>query len=213
LFFAFLVIAEGYLLWKIARLVRRAQTLRLGLDGERAVGQELNQLMLQGFHVYHDLQADGFNIDHIVVGRRGVVAVETKCRAKPPKGKGGEAVTVRFDGKQLIFPDYAGSEALDQARRQAKWLHKWLKSAAGDNVPVYPVVILPGWYVTLDAGFRDIYVLSSGQIEKSFKTLGQSQLDTAQITRIVHQLDQRCRDIEPWVPKLGNGKQQQPFSA
>jgi Nuclease-related domain len=31
--------------------------------------------------------AEGFNIDHVVVGRNGVFAVETKGRSKPVKGR------------------------------------------------------------------------------------------------------------------------------
>jgi hypothetical protein len=215
LFVALLVLSESYLLWKLLRLVGRAKAIRLGLDGEVAVGQELNQLMLQGFRVYHDLQADGFNIDHVVVGPRGVFAVETKARAKPPKGNGRAAVEVRFDGKQLIFPDYAGCEAIDQAERQAKWLHTWLTSAVGEHVPVYPLVIIPGWFVRLEAPVRDIHVLSSGQIEKCFRGFGQARLEPSQIQRIAHQLDQRCRNIEPWSPNQprGDKSQQQVFRA
>ena len=58
--------------------LKKRRNLRLGYEGEIAVGQELNQLMLQGKHVYHDFPADKFNIDHIVVGRSGIFAVETK---------------------------------------------------------------------------------------------------------------------------------------
>ena len=76
----------AWFLWKFIILYNRRINLRLGLDCERAVGQELNQLMLDGFRVFHDFPAGEFNIDHIVVGKTGIFAVETKGRAKPLKG-------------------------------------------------------------------------------------------------------------------------------
>ncbi len=55
----------------------------LGPDCEMAVGQELNNPMCAGYRVYNDVPAEGLNIDHVVVGRNGVFAVETKGRSKP----------------------------------------------------------------------------------------------------------------------------------
>jgi hypothetical protein len=57
------------------------QLNRIGYDGELATAQELNQLMRHGYYVFHDLQAENFNIDHIVIGPAGVFAVETKSRS------------------------------------------------------------------------------------------------------------------------------------
>ena len=38
--------------------------------------------------VYHDIQADQFNIDHVVVGPSGVFAVETKVPCEIMDGQG-----------------------------------------------------------------------------------------------------------------------------
>jgi hypothetical protein len=74
---------SGYLLFRIVKLFSLRRILRLGYEGEVAVAQELNQLMRQGYYVFHDFVADGFNIDHVIIGPTGVYAVETKARAKP----------------------------------------------------------------------------------------------------------------------------------
>lgn len=55
---------------------------RLGYLGERAVGHHLNRLAADGYRVYHDLQFEGFNIDHVLVGPSGVYSVETKTFKK-----------------------------------------------------------------------------------------------------------------------------------
>lgn len=72
--------------WQTRKLLKasdRLDTLRAGYDAELAVGQELDQLMRQGAAVFHDFPAEHSNIDHVVISRRGVFAVETKGYSKP----------------------------------------------------------------------------------------------------------------------------------
>lgn len=56
---------------KLYTIFKQVRNLRLGLEAEIAVGQELNQLILIGYHVYHDFSAENFNIDQVVVGPGG----------------------------------------------------------------------------------------------------------------------------------------------
>jgi hypothetical protein len=107
---------------KLRQILKKRNVLRLGLDCEMAVGQELNLLMLEGYHVFHDIPAEGFNIDHVVVGANGVFAVETKGRSKPNRRGGKKDATVTFDGESLKFPLSVEKQPLIQARRQATYL-------------------------------------------------------------------------------------------
>jgi hypothetical protein len=183
-----------YYTHKILKLIGQRRLLRLGYDGEVAAGQELNQLMLDGFNVYHDFPADKFNIDHILVGPDAVYAVETKARSKLKK-KDRENHKVISDGKTIQFSGYSSSEFIDQADRQAKWLQTWLNKAVGNNIAVKPVVLLPGWFVERKAP-DGVPVLNPKMVRQFFsskeKTISQSLR-----TRINHQLEQKCRDIEP----------------
>lgn len=187
---------------RLKRLVDRRTPQQLAWEGERAVGEELNQLMLQGYRVYHDFPAEHFNIDHVVIGPRGVFAVETKTRSKAPRGSGSDAAKIKFDGKALQFPDHQETEPLAQADRQAIWLAKWLTQAVGETFPVTPVLVLPGWYVKMLGTPKRVFVLGSGSIQSHFLTLGNSQLSPEQIQRIAYQVEQRCRTVEPWTPKM-----------
>jgi hypothetical protein len=197
------VVAIGsalFLAVKAKRSFDRRNLLMLAAEGERAVGEELNQLMLQGYRVYHDFPADHFNIDHVVIGSRGVFAMETKTRSKAPRGSGPGAAKVTFDGNSLRFPGHQEAAAIEQAERQASWLAKWLAQAVGEPFSVTPVVILPGWYVELTAAPRSVFVLGSGSIQKHFPTLGRTRLSVQQVQRIAYQVEQRCRTVEPWTP-------------
>ena len=125
---------------KMTKAIRRVEQLRLGYEGELAVGQELNQLMSAGYRVYHDFPADGFNVDHVVIGSTGVFAVETKARRKLVTGNGCADAQVDYTGQILRFPSWADRKTLDQAHRQAQWLSRWLSSSVGESVPVRAAV-------------------------------------------------------------------------
>ncbi|WP_313498667.1 nuclease-related domain-containing protein [Pseudoxanthomonas mexicana] len=126
---------------------KRAQNAKDGLLAERVTGMQLNRLVADGCVVLHDLPAENFNIDHIVIGPRAVYAVETKSFRRP-KGQGDAAVhRVTFDGKALHFTDFINTDASEQAARQAKWLKRQLQESPGIDVPVVPALALPGWYI------------------------------------------------------------------
>ena len=181
--------------FKFMRLLRLRHSLRLGLDCELAVGQELNQLMLDGYRVFHDFPAEKFNIDHVVVGPKGIFAVETKGRAKPDKNRGTEDATVIFDGQCLKFPGWREKEPIEQAKRQAMWLAKWLSSAVGEDVKVTPVLAIPGWYVKREKP-SDIFIFNGTNPQILIK-YGKYFMSDSLVKRLVHQLDQRCRTVQP----------------
>ncbi len=181
--------------FKVYRLMTERNNCRLGLDAEMFVGQELNQLMFNGFRVYHDVPTDAFNIDHVAVGPTGVYAVETKGRAKALKKKGKVDATVAYDGKVLKFPSWYETEPLLQAQRQAEWLGKWLTGAVGAPVYAQAVLALPGWYVVRNVD-RPIKVISGKEAYSLAKPSG-IELSAEMIQRVAHQLEQRCRDVEP----------------
>ncbi|HBY64583.1 MAG TPA: nuclease, partial [Solibacterales bacterium] len=153
---------------KVVQLVEKARNLRLGLEAECAVGEELNLLMKEGFSVFHDIPGDkAFNIDHVVVGPSGVFAVETKGRAKLAKKGDKSAYTVELRDDRLHFPDWTGTEPLDQAKRNADWVRKWLSSAIGEPVAVKPVLVFPGWMVERK-GRSDVAVISGKECRSYF---------------------------------------------
>ena len=183
--------------YKTSRIIAKRRHLRLGLAGEIAVGEELNRLMLDGYHVYHDFPADRFNVDHVIVGRAGVFAVETKARSKKLSGKAKSEAEVVYDGKQLKFSSWVTTEPLDQAKAQASWLSKWLSSAVGETVRAAPMVVIPGWFISRKAA-DGVPVLNPKEVRAYFASRRESVLSETVIQRICHQLEQKCRDVDLW---------------
>lgn len=186
--------------YQVRTLLRRSaliDQLRLGLDAELAVGQELDQLMRQGAVTFHDLPADKFNIDHVVIARQGVFAVETKGYRKPNRKGGTDDATVVYDGMALRFPEWASDRPISQAQRQARWLGEWLSSATGERTEVTPVLALPGWFVERK-GRGAVMVLNGPDLQKHLlKARDAHPLTTEQMARVTHQVEQRCRDVKP----------------
>jgi hypothetical protein len=180
-------------LWKEGTRVDR---LKAGFDAELAVGQELDQLMRQGAAVFHDLPAENFNIDHVVISSEGVFAVETKGFTKPKRGKGKADSTVEFDGGSLKFPLWTTQGPLQQADRQAVWLSKWLSSAVGSVVPVKPILALPGWFVKR-TGSGEVHVYSGRELSGLLSCRSGARLPAHDVQRIAHQVEQRCRTVAP----------------
>jgi len=183
----------AYLVFILVRLLSQRKRIRLDYEGELAVAQELNQLMLQGFRVYHDFPADTFNIDHIMVGTTGVFAVETKTRGKGTGSGSGEA-TVTYDGRMLNYADSSDFETIEQASQQADWLSKWLEGATGEPIAVRAIVTLPGWVVRRTSA-DGIPVVNPGQFASLFEHIKPRPLSETMLKRIQEQIEGKCRSF------------------
>jgi hypothetical protein len=129
--------------FRFPRVIRKAQALRLGRDGERYMAQVLEGLREEGARIFHDIPADGFNLDHVVVSAKGVYVIETKARSKGDKN-----ARVTFDGTNIFVEGRpALGNPIGQARGGASWLARLIESASELKVPVRPVVAFPDWFV------------------------------------------------------------------
>ena len=139
-------------------LVRKERPRKLGRDGEKEVGQGLDELREKGYRVFHDLVGDGFNVDHVVISPRGVFTVETKTRMKPPRGD----ARVRLEERGLTVNGHVVErDPIEQAKSQAHWVHEVLRQSTGKSYRVQPVIVFPGWYVDpMPKGFREVWVLN-----------------------------------------------------
>ena len=193
---AYALVCVPALCW-LWRLLTRQRNNHLGLLGERAVGEELNKLMLEGCHVYHDFKKDnGGNIDHVVVASSGVYCIETKCRRKGGAIDGRKDYEIVFDGERLHFPHTTDSYGLDQTKGNSSHLGQYLSSAIGEKVYAKGILTFPGWFVTTRKPIPNVRVLNPKQIRKAILGDKQGVLNGKQIKQIVHQLDQKCRDVE-----------------
>ncbi|MEX2516756.1 MAG: nuclease-related domain-containing protein [Gammaproteobacteria bacterium] len=162
------------------------------INAELAVAQELEVLKADGCHVFHDLQTDKFNLDHVVVGPGGVYCIETKSRLKPDTDNRKQDAQVQYDGKKLKFPDWIETKPIEQALWQTKWLKNYINKSTGESYAVTPVLALPGWFVKQQGRF-DLRVVNSKNPLWMLNGSNCQSLDSAQTQRIAFQLEKLAR--------------------
>ncbi|WP_058554437.1 nuclease-related domain-containing protein [Thiohalocapsa sp. ML1] len=190
---ATLLLTLGYCIVRGIRLAQQITAYRDGRDGEWATAQLLEPVIAGGGRVLHDIQAPGFNIDHVVIAPGGVFAIETKHRLKPTTGRALDNARVSFDGKALHFPDWTDTKTAEQAAAQARWLSERLTKSTGITVKARPVIALPGWYVAVTSP-SEVWTMNpknSGFMLKPGRD--RAPLDKADIQRIAFQVEQLCR--------------------
>ncbi len=144
LFTAATILIILYSYYKLRNYRTKLRALRLGRDGERAVGQYLELLREKGYRIFHDLQGDNFNIDHVIVCEHGIFTIETKSYSKPIEG----VAKIVFTGTDIIIDGFnTHNQIITQATSQANWLQNIIKESTAKKLPVKPVVVFPGWYI------------------------------------------------------------------
>lgn len=189
-----LVIAYGaYHLVGLMRLNAKRRQYQCAYDGEVEVARELNRLMDEGYHVYHDFPADDFYIDHIVIGPTGVMAVETRTRSKASSRNRVSDPVVTYDGRMLHFPRFSDYQIIEKANYQAAWLSGWISSSLGEDIAARAIVALPGWSVKRTSA-DGIPVVNPSQIETLFRHIKPRPLSDRQLDSIVSHIDRQCRN-------------------
>ena len=149
-------IVVAFAAWRFFTLRPRMRALRLGIEGEKAVGQFLERLRDQGYQVFHDVVGPGFNVDHVVIGPAGIFSIETKTWRKPSHGES----RIKIDDDRLLAngrePD---RDPIMQARAQAAWLKTLLTDSTGRAQDVFPVLLFPGWFVEPTQGAKSMWIL------------------------------------------------------
>jgi len=185
---------SAYRLWKVIDLRRR---IRLGFEGERHVGEALNQLMLVGYRVFHDFLITDKprsirNIDHIVIGPNGVFAVETKT---PRKIKSENGATVTVLENALQYPWGVDRRDIEQAHEEARWLTEWLSKMSPEPVNVGAILVLPGWFIDRRARSK-VTVLSGSEVAPNVPKLNGPATNDSEIRRLAAIIEDRNRNIE-----------------
>jgi hypothetical protein len=159
LFTTIAALALAMSIWKARWGLRMTKRIKLGRDGEKAVGQFLERLRESGAQVFHDIPGDCFNLDHVVIHESGFYVIETKTHSISVRGE----PKLFYDGEHVskngMWPD---RNPITQVRAARKWLSDLIKESTGRTFPGKAVVVYPGWYIeaTAEAKASDVWVLN-----------------------------------------------------
>lgn len=127
--------------WRSREPIRQ---LQLGRDGERHVGEYLERLREHGAHVFHDVPGEDFDLDHVLLCRRGIFVIETKTRSKPV----GRDARVTFTADSVLVGGHPPErDPVRQVQACARRIEQLLKQSTGAVFSVHGVVLFPGWFV------------------------------------------------------------------
>jgi hypothetical protein len=166
--------------YRLRNATKRMQNLRQGRDGERYVGQLLEGMRKDGNIVFHDVIAENFNIDHVLIGPKGIYVIETKTWGK---GSGKGSITYK-DGVFKLNGQILDKNPLDQAKANTKWFSEFLKESTGKAFSVSPVVVLPGWFIEKDdtkRAERDGVLLLNPKVLSVFINNGKGELSNEDV--------------------------------
>jgi hypothetical protein len=142
---------------KIIQIRRQVRMLRQAEQGEKAVGQYLENLREKGYKVLHDIAAGKFNLDHVLIGPGGVYVIETKTISKPTKGQ----AMVEYDGEKVrVNGHIPDRDPVMQAKALGRWLEDLIRESTGKKFKVRSVVVYPGWYVSDQPKGVEVWVLN-----------------------------------------------------
>ncbi len=138
--------------YKIISTFLAARRARLLRDASLAIGHELQQLSSASTRLFHDVETSAGVIDHVVIGREGIYAVNVIARRS---NEGASACIlenrVRFSASEeqvSVVPDLAKNTRLA----------KHFTQLIGQRVRVRSVIAVPGWETPEQADERHLIV-------------------------------------------------------
>lgn len=138
-----LVLAIGAV-WRLVVVWLRRRRHRFEWAARAMVGHVLRRLAFTGNRVFHDAVVEGTRIDHVVVGKRGVFAVNVVAR-RVPKDVDGRAAAELRNGKLWLAGNVEALPVGDAARNMTL-LTAALTRVIGHRVMVRSVLAVPGWH-------------------------------------------------------------------
>lgn len=204
------LITSPICLWRMWVAYQPLPNWWLGIRGEQYVGAELDAIQDRDLKVFHDVVISDpngdWNIDHVIVTRAGLFAVETKAKRKK-RAVDSPSHKLSFDGHKVNFPD--GSYDVDsvkQASRQARWLEQKVREwCGGISVPVIPVLTYPGWLVDV-TGKGEVQVVNPKQIFRVVK--GRRAVLDERSWKILNSQMKSLTDVE--LPRENEGRAKPP---
>jgi hypothetical protein len=162
---------------------KRAKDADRGAHAEEVVAERLQDLP-DGYHVFHDIAFDGFNIDHVVVGSGGIFLVETKSHSGTVDAKGD---TLVLNGVQ------PPKNFLNQTWSQTYQLKEFLKKQASKEYVVKPILCFTRAFVKVRQPVKGIAI-----VNKKYLT---TYLSKQQQSLLPEDIDTITRVLQLWISK------------
>ena len=191
---AILMSAYAYKRYVSAR--RHHRDIKWYHEARAMVDRAVAPLVPRGYVVFRDFQDDELHIDHLLVGPKGVFALQTLVRTTQPKEGNVATFTVAYDGRALFFPQGEDHIIVNHAERQAEQISEWLTKRLGTPIAARAILTLPGWQVKRTSS-QGISVINPGQMEALFQYILPWPLTEDFLLQIVRLLENHHGNFRP----------------
>jgi hypothetical protein len=172
---------------RLARIIGARNMMHLVHESRLATRRVLDPLLEEKYRVFHDVVSDQFSIDHLVVGPKGVFAIQTHARPVSVNKQSPDDRIVTYNGRALFFPKGTDYGIVENARMNAEKLSQWLTDRTEEPVAVRAIISLPGWTVRRTSS-EGMPVISPKQFASLFEHIQPWQLPASTIESIERRL-------------------------
>ncbi len=149
-FISFVVLFSAYCLMRTVLARRYVQFER---DANIAIGHQLQRLAVDGTRVYHDVDTTAGVVDHVIVGRFGLYAVNVVAK----RARRRSAVLLSNDA--VLFPYDGGAErSIQEIVAKNDTLQDELGQLLGRPLRLRSVIAIPGWDIEGQPGEAHLLV-------------------------------------------------------
>jgi hypothetical protein len=146
-----------FCIYKVIKIKKEIELLKLGRDGEKIVAEQLEVLKKGGAAILHDIVGNNFNVDHVVISPRGIFVIETKTRSKWI----GKNATIRVENQKIFVGNVEDkNDPIVQAKALSRWVSELLEKSTGRKFSIHPVVLFPEWFVESKQNRSEVWVLN-----------------------------------------------------
>lgn len=183
-----LLVVSLFLPFQVVKLKRARSKLAYLSAANMAVGHALQKIASRGNHVFHNVRSGNQYNDNVVVGPKGVYAVNVFVYDRP-RGKGG---TIRFDDSSLVLGNSKTTQPVSIALKRVGELGRELSKVTGRPIRVRSVIAVPGWNVTSSSTDQHLLVNEKTVVMLTGWTDPNTYLMDEDVEKINEHLSRQC---------------------
>ena len=138
--------------WRLGRTVVAYRQVRFVRDANVAVGHQLQKISTGGNRIFHDVKTSAGIVDHVLVGRSGIYAINVVAR----RGRKNGNATLK--DSYLTFSGCNERTSIVDITASTARLEKEVCRLLGHKIRIRSVIAVPGWSIGEQASRHHLLV-------------------------------------------------------
>jgi hypothetical protein len=135
----FLLLVFGFAVFSLAKTVLRRHQMKFLRDANVAIGHQLQQVSAEGTRVFHDVGTSAGTVDHVVVGQKGLYAINVVAR------RSSKLAHAKLRENNIEYSNSKAIQSIVDINAKTSRLQKDFRELLGHRIRVRSVIAVPGW--------------------------------------------------------------------